>query len=248
MKRKIYFDGELAAKYGSEFTMNVDSFGEVFKCLQANIPGVTQYLIECHEKDVGFMCKVGEAPLTDEKELLLQYGEGDMYISPQPMGSKSAGAKILAAAALIAISFFVGGGPFALLGAESATFANVAAFTAFTLGINLALTGVMQLMAPDPATDSQQDEAYLFQGSGQTILEGDPVPILYGKMRIPGRPVSFRVKNENQRFYNSGAQASVSDTGPSSNPTSKAPGIVPPQGAGGGSIGGIGETTTWRLA
>jgi hypothetical protein len=56
------------------------------------------------------------------------------------------------------------------------------------------------MMAPDPSVDSQQDESYLFQGSNQNIIEGDPVPILYGKLRIPGRPISFEIKNQNRGF------------------------------------------------
>jgi predicted phage tail protein len=207
MKRKIYLDGELGERYGKELTMNVSSFGEVFQCLEANYPEVSQYLIDCHEKDIGFMCEVAGTPLADERELLLLYQEGDMYISPQPMGSKSGAGKILAAIAIITIAiatqqyWMIEPG-----GWGAATFtqklAYVAGMTAFSVGLNLAITGIMQLMAPDPATDSEQDESYLFQGSGQTIIEGDPVPVLYGKLRVPGRPISFSVQNANQAFIN----------------------------------------------
>ena len=203
MKRKIYLDGELGERYGKELTMNVSSFAEVFRCLEANYPDLREYLIDCHEKDIGFMCEVAGAPLTDEQELLLLYQEGDMYISPQPMGAKSGGMKILAAIAIVIITIiaiqYLGpeGGYASLEG-----FGLLAANTAFFTAINLALTGIMQLMAPDPATDSEQDESYLFQGSGQTIIEGDPVPVLYGKLRVPGRPISLSVQNANQAFIN----------------------------------------------
>ena len=73
-------------------------------------------------------------------------------------------------------------------------------------------------MAPDPSTDNQQDESYLFQGAGQTIVEGDPVPVLYGKLRVPGRPISFEVKNANQTFIDF-AEAGV-DSIPPNSPTS----------------------------
>ena len=55
-------------------------------------------------------------------------------------------------------------------------------------------------MSPDPSVDNQQDESYLFQGSSHTIIEGDPVPILYGQLRVPGRPISFEIKNQNRSF------------------------------------------------
>ena len=57
------------------------------------------------------------------------------------------------------------------------------------------------MMAPDPSVDIQQDpEDYLFQGSGQNLVEGDPVPVLYGQLRIPGRPISFEIKNAARSF------------------------------------------------
>ena len=64
------------------------------------------------------------------------------------------------------------------------------------LGVNLAIGGIQQMMAPDPSTDNQQDESYIFQGSKQNIVEGDPVPVLYGELRIPGRTISFHTRRK----------------------------------------------------
>ena len=50
-------------------------------------------------------------------------------------------------------------------------------------------------MAPDPAVDSDSPTNYMYQGSTQTIVEGDPVPILYGELRVPGRPIALDVIN-----------------------------------------------------
>jgi predicted phage tail protein len=209
MKRKVYLDGELGEKYGKELTIRANSFSDVIRCLQANYPDIRQYLIDCHEKDIGFLCEVAGKPLTVETELLLQYPEGSMYICPQPMGSKSGGGKILAAIALITIAiitqqYYLAAEAAVPTGTTATGFASWGGKLAFaigSLGVNLAITGIMQLMAPDPATD-EQDESYLFQGSGQTIIEGDPVPVLYGKLRVPGRPVSIAIQNQRQKFTN----------------------------------------------
>jgi hypothetical protein len=77
------------------------------------------------------------------------------------------------------------------------------------------------MMMPDPSVDSQQDESYLFQGSGQTLVEGDPVPVLYGELRIPGRPISMVVRNQNGYFYNGvtvSAPTIITDTGENPDP------------------------------
>ena len=63
------------------------------------------------------------------------------------------------------------------------------------LAVNLGMMGIMQMMAPDPAVDdgASTPENYLFNGPVQSIVQGDPVPVLYGKLRVPGQPVNFEI-------------------------------------------------------
>lgn len=223
MNRKVYLEGELGNKFGKEFTMNANSFVDVFRCLECNYPEIRQYLIECDEKNVGFVCEVAGTPLESEKELLLQYSTGDMVITPLPAGSKSGGGKLLAALAIVALIIINPGNAFYTkelaavgtgTGAQGATFAYTLTgkgLVAASLAANLALTGINQIMAPDPSVDADQDESYLFQGTGQTLIEGDPVPVLYGQLRVPGRPISTQVRSEKQAFYDAGVNLIVSN-------------------------------------
>jgi len=215
MMRKVYLDGEMARKFGSEFTIKATSMAEVFRCLECNFPEMRQYLIECHESSIGFLCKEGDKGLQDEEELLLSLAEGDIYISPQPAGSKSGFGKILAAIAIVALvavggAIIAGGGIQALGGGLSALKAGFVASgivgqIAVGVAINLALTGIQQLMAPDPSVDTPDtgEDSYLFQGAEQSILEGDPVPVLYGQLRVPGRSIGFEVRNKENTFTSS---------------------------------------------
>lgn len=217
MMRKVYLDGEMAEKFGSEFTINAKRMSDVFRCLECNFPELREYLIECHEKDIGFLCQIGDEGLQDEEELLLSLGEGDVYISPQPAGSKSGLGKILAAIAIVALVIYTGGTALALANASAALAGG--ATTAFSIGaaigatgtlgllalgvaVNLALTGLQQIMAPDPSVDTPDtaESSYLFSGAEQTIVEGDPVPVLYGQLRVPGRPIGFEIRNKENTF------------------------------------------------
>ena len=212
MKRKVYLDGEMAQKFGSEFTIKASSMADVFRCLEGNFPEMREYLLECHEKEIGFLCQEGSEALQDEEELLLSLGEGDIYISPQPAGSKSGFGKILAAIAIVALvtvlpAVIAGGGVQALgggLGALQAGFAatGIIGNLALGLAVNLALTGLQQIMAPDPSVDTPDtgEDSYLFQGAEQTTLEGDPVPVLYGQLRVPGRTIGFEVRNKENTY------------------------------------------------
>lgn len=204
MMRKVYLEGEIADKFGSEFDMNVSTFGEALNCFELNFQEFREYMWSCHERGIGFICSVGDEYIEDENKLLLEHPKGSFTIQAIPVGSKRAITKIIVAVILIYIGIkTLGSGSTFLttkIGASQVTYGMVIGMTLVSMGVSLGLAGIQQMMAPDPSVDSQQDESYLFQGSNQNVIEGDPVPILYGKLRIPGRPISFEIKNENRGF------------------------------------------------
>ena len=241
MMRKIYLEGELGAKFGEVYPVKADTFADALRCLDCNLEGFREYFISAADKDINFVADIAGAPVQDERELLMIHREGDFVLTPLPAGSKSGGAKILAAIAITALTAGAGalvlsGGNVAAAGSVLATkggfaysLGTAAGYTAgqvaIGLAVNLALTGVQQIMAPDPSVDNDQEESYIFQGSGQTAVEGDPVPILYGKLRVPGRPISFEASNSNI----------IRNTGPAYNGAGNNP------GQGGNGQGGNGQ-------
>jgi len=194
MKRKVFLEGELGSRFIRELEIVAETPADVFRCLDANFPEFQKYTIEQHQNDVGFIVDVAGEPLEYESELLMNISQGDITVTPAPAGSSSGGGKILAA---IAIAIAVATAQTYLLpglvkaGTISAATASTITAVGYSMAINLALTGIMQLMAPDPATDNDQEQSYLFNGAEQNIIEGDPVPVLYGKLRVPGQPISF---------------------------------------------------------
>jgi predicted phage tail protein len=213
MARKIYLNGEMSNKFGTVHPFVGDTVHDAIRLINANNPEFKPYLIKCMEDNIDFSITVHGKELVDARECLLPLKEGDIIITPIPAGSKSGGAKILAAAA-IAILLFTPAGPalWAAAGlpggsaavaagtgmealAAAGTFGGYVGYGASLLAIQLAVAGIQQLMAPDPATDQEDPEGYMLSGSQQNIVAGDPVPILYGELRVPGQPVSFEVKN-----------------------------------------------------
>lgn len=215
MKRNVYLDGELGAKYGRELVIYAETPADIFRNLECNFPDIREYFIDCHNKDIGFIFEIGSERLDDENELLMTFGEGDVYISPQPAGSKTAFGKILAAIAIIVImmtpmlrEYFIS----TAIHINMATGVAKTVYTLKTLGyiaaaaaVMLASTGLQQMMAPDPAIDdfnNDRETTYLFRGSEQVILEGDPVPVVYGQLRVPARPIGFEIRNKDRTFSN----------------------------------------------
>ena len=198
--RKIYLEGQLGQKFGSSHLFCGDTPADAFRLIGTNYPEFRKYLIECHENDIGFHVEVNNEDI-DITECLLPLSKGDIVVTPVPSGSKSGGAKILAAVALYFITAGIGNALTLAGTTHQATLASkffLAAGKAITVGgqmlsVNLALTGIQQLMAPDPATDQQNEEGYLFTGDARNVVEGDPIPLLYGELRVPGIPISVEV-------------------------------------------------------
>jgi|TARA_R110002153_G_scaffold158511_1_gene310511 predicted phage tail protein len=221
MMRNVYLEGEMGEKFGTGFQVNAPKVSDVLRCIDCNHPSFKQYLIKCHEENIGFEVDIANSKIDYVEELLMNLQDGDVTITPLPAGSKSGGGKILAAIALIALavampalltttgSVTLGGG----VGASAATVGTsyVGTFMGLSAGsiqlglgalaVNLGMAGIMQMMAPDPATDGDQEQNYLFNGNQQNIVEGDPVPVLYGRLRVPGQPVNFEVAGVQSNVY-----------------------------------------------
>ena len=108
MQRKVYLEGELGEKFGTSFTVHAENMQEIFRCIDANHDGFKKYLIDCHEKNVGFVIDVADKNIQHEPELLLPLKDGDVTVTVVPAGSKGFG-KILAAIAIVAITIGTAG-------------------------------------------------------------------------------------------------------------------------------------------
>ncbi|OUT93511.1 MAG: hypothetical protein CBB96_07675 [Gammaproteobacteria bacterium TMED36] len=203
MLRNVYLEGTMGQEFGTEFQIYAETVADAIRCLEANIGDkFRKYLIGCHEEDTGFLIDVADNTFDNETELLMPMHEGDITITPMPAGSKSALGKILAAIIIITIAITRPDLFVALAESLSATTGltitagNLQLATAF-FGVQIGLMGVMQLMAPDPSIDTDGSTNYLYNGPQQNIVQGDPVPVLYGKLRVPGQPVNFELSPVN---------------------------------------------------
>tara|TARA_B100001250_G_scaffold15210_1_gene13287 strand:- start:3460 stop:4146 length:687 start_codon:yes stop_codon:yes gene_type:complete len=213
MQRNVYLEGELGERFGTQMCFEAPTVKDALKLIEVNNPSFRKYLIDCHEKGVQFHIDVAGEELEYNEELLLPLHEGDITITAVPEGAGSGFKKLLLAIAIIVVVVATGG--FAGLGAAAPATTGWAVGAAGALSIpgmilvgftmSLAMAGLTEMMAPDPSVDSDQEQSYLFNGAEQNIIEGDPVPVLYGQLRVPGRPIGFSIKNAVPNYGGMGA-------------------------------------------
>jgi len=182
---KVYLMGDMGERFGSEWQMNAARLSDVFKLINCQREGFIQYLENCHEKGVNFTVRNGEE-FIGEEEIELTLKEGDLIVTPIPQGAGGGIGKLLAGIAIIGI---------VLLNPGASLFYTAGALStpgvlALGIGLNLALSGIEELLAPGPEKDKEQAESYLFTGPENNYKEGQPVPLLYGEMIIGGAPIN----------------------------------------------------------
>lgn len=212
--------GELGDKFGSEWTSNSKSMRDILKLIDCQVEGFKEYLQDCHEKNIGFTIQNGE-DFIDYDDLMLCRPEDTVIISPVPAGSGKGLGKILAAIAMIVIMIYnpqlfvtaaegatIAEGATLFTALEAGATMNALGYFTMSIGANLALMGLVEMTAPD-AGDNTSDPSFLFNGADNSLEQGRPVPLLYGKMKIGGVPISQqftpnRIKNTNGYVYLSG--------------------------------------------
>ncbi len=228
--QRVYLNGGIA-EFGPYWESNCTNIRDIFKLIDCQTPGFRKYIIDAAESGVGFEIQRGSEILSDEQELFLSLNEEDIIITEVPVGSKSGGAKILAALAIAAL-FLIPGGQALLMNQVSYTTtvsagtagASAAGGTAFvglstpgliaaSIAVNLAITGISQIMMPGPEVDKGTEDAYLFDGPTNSITQGLPVPVAYGELVVGGAPVSQYYRPASQTISGTGGWVDTFITG-----------------------------------
>ena len=181
MLRKVKLYGELAKFVGhKEFEVQVDTVGKAVSFLIHNFPGIESYMSPKY-----YQVKIGNYAISEE-EISYPISQEDIHFVPVISGRGSFG-RILVGAALIGLSFGVGGffaAPMTF--AQGATIGLGAKIT-FGIGAALVLGGVSELLFPMPDMndfDAEEDPrlSFSFSGIQNTSRAGTPVPIVYGEI------------------------------------------------------------------
>lgn len=191
--RTIRLYGRLGARFGRVHRMAVKSAAEAVRALSVQIPGLERHLMESKDRGEGYAVFYGKSSLSED-ELRNPCGSDDIRIAPMLLGAKSGWVNIILGAVLV----FVGGLLTAFgYGAIGVPLVN--------MGYAMALGGIVQLLSPSPKGRSAQDRpenqpSYAFNGAVNTQAQGNPVPVLYGRLIVGSAVVSAGISAVDQSY------------------------------------------------
>lgn len=192
--RTIRLYGKLGARFGRVHRTAVRSAAEAVRALGVLLPGFQQELASSKDRGVAYTVFLGKQNI-GEADMHNPPGRDEIRIAPILSGSKRGELfQVLLGAAMIAVSLW---NP-AFLGMSASVVSGVG-----MMGASLALGGVMQLLSPQQRGLSTKDSpnngaSYSFNGPVNTSAQGNPVPVLYGRMIVGSAVISAGIYAEDQ--------------------------------------------------
>ena len=209
---KVY--GALRKYLGQcRFQFEADTPAQAIKALCVNFPGLDKWLLDSEQDGVTYRVTIGKEKIgqDDLSPLVMPWSEREVFsITPVIAGAGRAGALIGIGIGLVAFAIIAGPAlaAFGTVGvAATSTTAAVAASgfvlggTAATIiagiGVSLALGGIAQLISPSQSfsnaergREAARFESFSFSGITNTVQQGLPVPICYGRAYIGSAVIS----------------------------------------------------------
>lgn len=207
--RTVKLYGHLGRQFGKIHKYDVRTPAEAIRALTANYNGFEQALLD--KNYVGYKVIVGNE-LREDKTSLAYPADGDIKIIPivQGAGGNSTGiiiGAVLIIAAIVTFQYeFI---PVAVEGAAAAegaavaaevslaTYSSVAAYAAqaaLVVGASLVMSGIANLLfsptTPQARDAEDQYTSSYFNGAVNLTAQGNPVPLVYGRLRVGSQVVS----------------------------------------------------------
>lgn len=170
--------GGLAKTFGKSYRFDVRTPAEAIRALQANFPSFKSKLEEFGANGYHIVCDRKDRDVDGLKWPV----ERELKIVPAVAGA-SAGVRIVIGAMLIVAGIL----------ASSSGSPNLGIFLIST-GVSMVAGGVAEIMFPMPKPEGYEPienrPSFAFDGPLNTVAQGNPVPICYGRMIVGSQVVS----------------------------------------------------------
>lgn len=182
----VIFYGELRRNFGRRFVLDVHSPREAIHALSTQLVGLRVWFRR-HATQQFLVRGVQDYDLTD---IDYPQSSGILKIVPLIEGAGAVG-KVLGGLAL------------AVIGGVAMYFGQPWGAQVVAMGVALALGGVAQMLAPRPKATATPEKAdntpsLAFNGAVNTMGQGGPVPLGYGRMIIGSQIISVGFSTNNE--------------------------------------------------
>lgn len=187
----VFLHGHLGEKYGRRFDLAVHSAAEAVRLLAANFDG---FMADVLRHQPGFLVKVDGRVAADIAALRQTHLSPEIHIVPaiSGAGGNNSGVGQLVIAAALAIAAYTG------------YFSPTTTSMLYQASFSMAMAGVSSLLFSTKQTMTDSSDLtgettlpnYAFNGPVNTTAQGNPVPVLYGRLRVGSQVISAGISAE----------------------------------------------------
>ena len=181
-RTRVFFYGRLAKRFGPHRDIGGRQIGAIIRILLLTVPGFRAEIMQGSYRVLRGARHRDDAITADMMDFTVG-DDGELHIIPVAKGSggRGIGKDILGAVLIVtAIAVTVFQPELAgVIGPAAANFLAASAFTIGMLGVSLLLGGISEAISPQPGLGS----SYLLGGNLNTVPQGTPVPLVYGRAR-----------------------------------------------------------------
>ncbi|MDR3427904.1 tail assembly protein [Silvimonas sp.] len=184
--RTIRLYGKLGARFGRIHRLAVASAAEAVRALSMLLPGFEGELMSSKDRGLAYAVFLGKRNLAPD-QLRYPVGADEIRIAPILQGSKRGGIlQTILGVVLIVVGVYL----------ENPQLVG--------MGVGMVAGGVLQMLSPVSPGLSTKDgpdngASYNFNGAVNTTAQGNPVPLLYGRMIVGSAVISAGIYAEDQQ-------------------------------------------------
>jgi predicted phage tail protein len=196
--KHIKLHGILAEKFGEDWMLDIATPAEGLRAINANRPGFFQYLIDSEREGLAYRVMLNDDDLPPEMiPGPFSYKEV-FHVIPVIAGASGGTAKIIIGAVIVVAAVvcaaFSGGSSIGVALSYSGWSGGImSAGTLMGIGVSIMFAGISQLLATNPKKQNSSG-SHLFSGPQNTVQEGGPVPVGYGRMLIGSTVISSGIQ------------------------------------------------------
>lgn len=186
MLTRVILEGQMGKEFGREWELEVSSPSEALRLIDANRPGVFQWIRSNLETYSHYrvVCEYenGEMEELDEEGYVLERRLVSIRFVPLVQGA-GGGLRVITGVAIIAVALWV---PLGLSAALK--------MAAVSFGASLALGGITSMLTPKTSkqetSERKDNTSYYFDGPANTTMQGVPVQLIYGRVLVGSHGIS----------------------------------------------------------
>lgn len=183
MQVTVHLDGAMGKEFGKRWKLFASTPAEVLSLIEANTGRLRNWIRSNVQKYANYrvvaVFKNGKKECLTKDTFFNAHEIESIRFTPLVQGAGKVGMMIAGAVLMVAAIWL---GP-----------------VSFQLGLSLFMGGVSQLLAPKQKTGSTNTSHY-FQGVGKNQMQGDPVPLIYGRCKVGGVAISKRLTVNSEKI------------------------------------------------